>query len=578
MKHIKKIFIGFIFCLSLFSVATFCAYGEEASSSSDTVCAAYITGIGCSNCAVVDPILFHDIVSRYPNLIIFEYEIYHAAKENKQSKDSYFKNYYPGQPSGVPAFILNKDKKAVGRIKVLEFFKQLGQISSNACPMPDGSSVDFHSLDLTKLSGKVNIWTKNRVLSTHSTRLGLKPDAGSGLMVSVVEPSTSNAGGDDKILRKLLLAPSVWEALREVPYEKIDSVPVEISQNVMIFQYAVRIGEWTLQWNDYGQAAPKGSSGALWKAIPWAFIVFMVVFILILFVKIQKTDKGLVLKLRNIEKKQKDYFVVVACMIGIVIFFIFAKMVNPSSIEKAGYFLPLPLFTLIIGLLDGVNPCNMFVLTCLMALLVSTSHSKMRLYVVGMSFVATCFILYFLFMAAWLNVFQYVRFITPLRIGIGLLAAIAGFINCKEFLFFKKGISLTIPDEQRGFLMRRIYAMKQAIQKGSFPLLVWSSFALAILSSLVEIPCTAGFPIIYTGILSGRVLESSFSYYAYLFFYNVLYVLPLLIIVIMFIVTFKGQPISQRQMEILKFVGGIIMILLGIILLVNPSLVGLSMG
>ncbi len=186
------------------------------------------------------------------------------------------------------------------------------------------------------------------------------------------------------------------------------------------------------------------------------------------------------------------------------------------------------------------------------------------------------FVVYFLFMAAWLNIFKYVSFINPLRIGIAILAIGAGLINCKELLFFKKGISLTIPDEQRGPLMKKVYAMKSIIQKGSFPVLISSSLALATLASLVELPCTAGFPIIYTGILSGKVLTSSLQYYIYLVFYNAVYVLPLGIIITIFILTFRGQPISQRQMEILKFVGGIIMLLLGIILLVNPGLVGLA--
>jgi hypothetical protein len=427
-------------------------------------------------------------------------------------------------------------------------------MSSNACPMPDGAMIDFQALDLTTLSGKVNIWTKNRMVST------------------------SMAGGDNRVLKQLLLEPNIWKVLKGISYQKTEPVPVEISQNVISFQYAVRIGNWTLQWNEYAPQSSQNPSRKLGGAIVRLFLALVAILVLIALLKIEKTPKGWDFKMRDFGKKQKDYAIVAFAVLGLGAFFVFAKSINPVSLEKAGYFLPLPIFTLIIGFMDGFNPCNMFVLTCLMALLVSSSDSKTRLYVVGITFVSTVFILYFLFMAAWLNVFQYVSFITPLRIGIGLLSLIAGLINCKELLFFKKGISLTIPDQQKGPLMKKIYAMKGAVQKGSFPVLVSSSFALAILSSLVEIPCTAGFPIIYTGILSGKVFENSFIYYAYLIFYNILYVLPLLAIVTMFIVTFKGTPISQRQMEILKFVGGIIMILLGIVLLVNPSLVGLSMG
>ncbi|MBF0386162.1 MAG: hypothetical protein HQL27_09900, partial [Candidatus Omnitrophica bacterium] len=58
-------------------------------------------------------------------------------------------------------------------------------------------------------------------------------------------------------------------------------------------------------------------------------------------------------------------------------------------------------------------------------------------------------------------------------------------------------------------------------------------------------------------------------------FYNLLYVLPLIIIVVAFIRTLSAKRISQRQIEIIKYIGGIIMLLLGIILLVNPGLIGI---
>jgi len=550
----KRILTFLFIFLSVFLSASLHAFAAETPSSSKVVCGAYLTGIGCSNCAVIDPVLFQKIAPAYPHLIIFEYEIYKAGKENEQVKNSYFQSFYPGQPIGVPALIFNNEKKAVGRIKVAELLDGLDGISPNVCPMPDGTLVDFQNLALTALSGKVNIWTKNRVLST------------------------SQGGGDNHILQELLLETNIWKVLQTVPYERIEPTPVEISQNVILFQNAVRIGNWLLQWNDITPEASKKAVGNVGGMIVRIFFGLMIVFVMMALLKVEKTPKGFTLALRDTGKKEKDYLAVGLGVLGLIAFFIFAKNINPAALEKTGYFLPLPLFTFVVGFLDGFNPCNMFVLTCLMALLVSSSGSKMRLYIVGITFVGTVFVLYFLFMAAWLNVFQYVSFVTPIRIAIGILSLVAGFINCKELLFFKKGISLTISNEQRGPLMKKIYAMKEAIQKGSLPVLVSSSFALAILSSLVEIPCTAGFPIIYTSILSGKVFENSLAYYIYLVFYNILYVLPLLAIVIMFIVTFKGAPISQRQMEILKFVGGIVMILLGIVLLVNPSLIGLNLG
>ncbi|MBW2965976.1 hypothetical protein KY342_02625, partial [Candidatus Woesearchaeota archaeon] len=211
-------------------------------------------------------------------------------------------------------------------------------------------------------------------------------------------------------------------------------------------------------------------------------------------------------------------------------------------------------------------------------LLISASHSRKKIYAIGYTFIFVVFVIYFLFMAAWLNIFKYIGFITPLRIAIASIALIAGAINCKELFAFRKGITLMIQEQHKGPLLKRIEHMKEIILNGSMPALILASISLAAFASLVELPCTAGFPIIYTGILTGKILASSLSYYLYLVFYNFIYVVPLIVIITIFGYTFKGKQITQRQMQIIKFIGGLIMILLGLILLINPSLIGIGFG
>jgi len=261
-------------------------------------------------------------------------------------------------------------------------------------------------------------------------------------------------------------------------------------------------------------------------------------------------------------------------VVVLVCFYFFTQDVSSDSLKELGFTIPLPLFTFIIALIDGFNPCNLFILTLLLALMISAAHSRKRIYTIGFTFIGVIYVFYFLFMATWLNIFKYIGFIDPLRITIGSIAIIAGIINCKELFFYRQGITLMVQDKQVGPLKKRIQKVAGLINRGSIPSLIGASIVLAIFSSFVELPCTAGFPIIYTGVLTGNALQG-LGYYGYLALYNLVYVLPLIVIITIFGFTFKGKQIKKETMALIKFIGGVIMLLLGIILLANPSLIGI---
>ena len=250
---------------------------------------------------------------------------------------------------------------------------------------------------------------------------------------------------------------------------------------------------------------------------------------------------------------------------------------SSNFFEQLGLSLPLPLFTFLIALIDGFNPCTIWVLSFLLVLLISVSENRKKIFLVGFTFVTVIYITYFLFMAAWLNIFRLIGFIDPLRITIALIAIIAGLINCKEMFAFRKGPSLMIQSKYKPALLKKIDDVKNVIKYGSLPALIGASIILAGFASLIELPCTAGWPIIYTGILSGQVLDQGLVYYLYLLFYNLIYIIPLSVIILLFGWLFKGRAISKKQMQIIKLIGGLIMIALGIILLVNPGLLTLTL-
>lgn len=271
-------------------------------------------------------------------------------------------------------------------------------------------------------------------------------------------------------------------------------------------------------------------------------------------------------------ERNKKFLIAGVIVIAIAGFFFLAGQANPDALKDLGVTMPLPVFTLFIAIIDGFNPCTMWVLTFLLVLLISVSHSRKRIFTVGLVFVVVVYIFYFLFMAAWLNVFFFIGFLDPVRIAIGILALVAGAINCKEFFYFRKGVTLMVQEKHKKPLVGRIEGMKRVIREGSYPALIAASVALAAFASLVELPCTAGFPIIYTKILAEKVFSDSLGYYLYLALYNLIYVVPLSSIIILFGYFFKGKQISKGQMSAIKVIGGLIMIFLGIILIFNPQL------
>lgn len=227
----------------------------------------------------------------------------------------------------------------------------------------------------------------------------------------------------------------------------------------------------------------------------------------------------------------------------------------------------LPLFTFIIALVDGFNPCTMWVLSFLLALLIYV-HDRKKVILVGGIFLIVVYIVYYLFMTAWLNLFLYIGYIDSVRIIIALIAIAAGLINMKDFIWFKKGISLNIPDRFKPKLFQRMRAVIK--EKAIIPTIL-GTIILASFASLIELPCTSGFPAIYTKILTLQGFKG-LSYYFYIMVYCSVYIIPLAVVIALFTYFMKGKKMSEKQGKILKLIGGFIMLVLGLILLMKPEL------
>lgn len=234
--------------------------------------------------------------------------------------------------------------------------------------------------------------------------------------------------------------------------------------------------------------------------------------------------------------------------------------------ERDARELSLPLATLTLGLLDSINPCAFFVLLFLLTLMIH-AHSRLRMLTVGVVFVSFSGLIYFLFMTAWLNLFLAtggVRFVTLLA---GLVAILIGAFNIKDFFLFHKGPSLSIPEKVKPGLYRRV---RDLVKSSSYLSLLGGTALLAIAANSYELLCTAGFPMVFTRILTLQGLPI-WQYYTYLVFYNIVYVIPLLIIVIIFAVTLGAHQLTEKQGRRLKLVSGVMMADMGVVLVFFPT-------
>lgn len=227
----------------------------------------------------------------------------------------------------------------------------------------------------------------------------------------------------------------------------------------------------------------------------------------------------------------------------------------------------LPTFTLLVGVIDGVNPCAMWVLLVLLGILTHV-RSKSRMLLLGGAFVLMSGLVYFLFMTVWVGIFDLLGFSRWITMILGVVILAAGLINLKELVWFKKGISLTIPERVKPGLYRRMRAIAKA---AGWPAALVGVLALAFVVNLVELGCTLGLPAVYTRILTLRGDLGAAARYGYLALYNLAYIVPLGLVVIAYAATLHRLHLSDRGAKGLKLVSGVLLVLFGLLFLVAPD-------
>jgi len=302
------------------------------------------------------------------------------------------------------------------------------------------------------------------------------------------------------------------------------------------------------------------------KSLDISFFPLMLLFLFVLFFVIFR------------KKIQKQYMKGVLMAVILIILFYIAQKIPPTRIIAFAKEFSFPVFTFVIALLDGFNPCAFAVLAILLSLLVY-AQSRKKMAMIGLIFIITSAAMYFLFIIILLTLRAELlgSYKSIIRIVVGIIAITAGAINIKDFFFFKKGISLTIPQHKMGKIMQRMRSIVNRLKEATTPkslfFAIIGTMVLATLVNIVELGCTLILPIQYIEVLVTNFgMHIGLPHYMYTLLYCVIYVIPLFAILGSFLYTFKSEKMTESKGRLLKLIGGLVMLGLGLILLFKPEL------
>ena len=241
-------------------------------------------------------------------------------------------------------------------------------------------------------------------------------------------------------------------------------------------------------------------------------------------------------------------------------------VLNKLSAKK----ISLPLLSIVLGLVDGFNPCAMWILIFLITMLFNMKDRK-KMWILGLTFIVTSGIVYLLFMLTWLNLATFISKLSFIRLLIALIALVVGIINISKFAnsLIKKDEGCDVVDKKdRKNIMNKI--IKITTEK-KFILALFGIIALAASVNIIELMCSIGIPLLFTQILAMNNL-STFEYAIYMLLYILFFLIDDIIIFVGSMITLKVTGLSTKYTKFSHLIGGIIMLLIGLLLIIKPEL------
>jgi len=239
-------------------------------------------------------------------------------------------------------------------------------------------------------------------------------------------------------------------------------------------------------------------------------------------------------------------------------------IIGPVNLESQS----LLVSTLLISFVDGFNPCSLWVLSVLLSLVLNTGSRK-KIFIIGAVFIAVTAAVYMLFITGLFTVFTFVSFLTWIRVLVAVVAIFFALVNIKDYFWYKEGLSFTIADEKKPGIYKGIRRILQA--GDSLWALISATFALVIGVSVVEFSCTAGFPVLWTNLLTAQKV-GTLTFVLLLLLYMLIYQIDEIAIFLAAVFTLRTSRLEEKHGRILKLIGGMLMLTLAGVMLIQPDL------
>ncbi len=242
-----------------------------------------------------------------------------------------------------------------------------------------------------------------------------------------------------------------------------------------------------------------------------------------------------------------------------------------GDLDVSGH--PMAGATLLIAFIDGFNPCSLWVLTVLLAMILGT-RSRARVAAVGLTFLLVTAAVYGAFIVGLFAALEVAAHMGWVRVAVAALALAFGLVNVKDFFASGRGPSLTIPDRFKP----RIYGGGRALRQDR-PLVVTLALTVGIAGgvALVELPCTAGFPVLWTTLITEAGIGGA-SFMGLLALYLLVYLSVEVALLVGAVVTLRATRLQEAHGGVLKLFGGTVMIALALVLLIDPTLMERLLG